>query len=298
MDKWYMRHEQGAGHLRILFVWYIYKIFGIKIAKFLIAPIAFFIGVFAVRARHASRKYKSVLNEYQIKHNLPISKFSTFTHINNFACSLMDKISASCDKKTRIEVIPEQTNDWDKLCNLIENNHGAFLICSHLGNIEAMAALAQKSNIVMHAFMQVGQAKIFHKFMTEKSSCQNVIIHPTETFDMSIGTACYDYIRSGHLVRMAGDRISAGTPEKTIQIPFLDVDCNFPMGVFTFAKLMDCPVFAIYMVNVGGEKYRLFVREIATQKSVQMLTQFTEFLEQGVLNYPSQWYNFYNFFNK
>ena len=117
---------------------------------------------------------------------------------------------------------------------------------------------------------------------------------------MNIGTATemFDALNSGDLVMMAGDRISANTPNKTISVRILDQDCILPLGVFKFAKSMTHPVFAVSLLNTGHEQYTLIVKKLDDKNTTNMANGFAKFLEQNVLATPTQWFNFYNFFQK
>ena len=108
--------------------------------------------------------------------------------------------------------------------------------------------------------------------------------------------AVFDYLNNGDFVMMAGDRISATNPEKTIPVKILDQNCELPMGVFRFAKSMSHPIFATALLNTGHEKYELIVKKLDNQNANNMATEFSEFLEQNILIAPTQWFNFYDFF--
>lgn len=294
--NWYQQQEHGAGSFRLNLLFFVYKIFGVRFIKACVWVVARIIGFSAKSARRFSTEYKEILNKYQIQHNMKPSKFSASQHICQFAYSLVDKMIAMCDKKNRIKFAVQQNQDWNEFQNIISYNQGAFLICSHIGNIEALAALPDSRNIKMHAFQQVGQNSIFHKFISKHSVRKNTVIHPVE--DMNIGTATemFDFLNNGDLVMMAGDRISAGTPGKTISVKILGQSCDLPMGVFRFAKSMSHPVFAVILLNTGKEKYKLFVKKLDDKNVNDMANEFAVFLEKAILSAPTQWFNFYNFF--
>ncbi len=98
----------------------------------------------------------------------------------------------------------------------------------------------------------------------------------------------YDNLQNGDLVMMAGDRTSPNTPSRFENISFLGKNCRFPIGTFKFARAQSHPMFAICVMNVGGEKYDIYVKEI--------IGEYARFLEKLVLIYPKQWFNFFDFF--
>ena len=295
-ENWYQQQERGAGNFRLNLLYFTYKIFGIRFIKMWVWLVATIIGLSAKSAKNFSQQYKQILNKYQITHNIKPSQFSPSQHIRAFADSLMDKMVAMCDERNRIKFTAQNNADWREFQNLIKQKQGVFLICSHIGNIEALAAFPDNQGIKMHAFQQVNQNSIFHQFISKHSVRTNTIIHPVEDIDIGIASEMFDYLNNGDLVMMAGDRISATNPDKTISVNILGQNCELPMGVFRFAKSMSHPVFAVVLLNIGHEKYKLFVKKLDDTNANNMANEFAVFLERAILSAPVQWFNFYNFF--
>ena len=266
--------------------------------KFWVRIIATLIGMGAKSARRSSHEYRRILNEYQIAHNITPTKFSPMQHIRCFADSLVDKMAAMCDGKNRIKFVVQEDADWREFQNLIEQKLGAFLICSHVGNIGALAAFPGGQGVKIHAFQQVGQTGIFYRFISAHSVRPNTIIHAVE--DMSVATAgeMFDFLCGGDLVMMAGDRVSAAAPGKTLRVQILGHDCELPMGVFRFARAMSHPVFAVALLNIGAEKYKLVIKKLDDKNVHNMANGFAEFLESAAITATTQWFNFYDFFVK
>ena len=294
--NWYQVHEHGAGRGRMELLWLLYRMFGLRVLKCLVWVISAFITMGAHAARRTSKRYKSVLNTYEIKHKCTVSRFSSLAHIRAFACSMVDKMSAICDRKTPIRFEINNDADWQELQKILSTAQGAFFICSHLGNIEALCAIPNASDKTMHAFMNVGQNAVFRSFIDKHAKYNNTIIHPTEDIDVAMAGEMYDALRRGELVMMAGDRQSPNAPGKIIKSKCLDADCELPAGVFRFARACDCPVFAIANMYIGGNKYRVFVKQIDTKSLDKMASEYMWFIEKLMLRYPTQWFNFFDFF--
>jgi predicted LPLAT superfamily acyltransferase len=296
--NWYQQHERGAGAWRLGALFWLYRIFGLRFMKFWVRIITTLIGMGAKSARRFSGEYRRILNEYQIAHNIAPTKFSPAQHIRCFADSLVDKMVAMCDKKNRIEFVVQDNADWREFQKLIEQKMGAFLICSHVGNIGALAAFPGGQGVKIHAFQQIGQTGVFYRFISAHSVRPNTIIHAVE--DMSVATAgeMFDFLCSGDLVMMAGDRVSAATPGKTLRVQILGHDCELPMGVFRFARTMSHPVFAVALLRIAPEKYKIVIKKLDDKNINNMANGFAEFLEAATITAPTQWFNFYDFFVK
>ena len=296
MTNWYNVHEQSAGKWRLETLWFVYKIFGIRFLKIVLWFVCLFIVPFAKNARLSSKKYLKTLNNYQIKHGMKQTKFSAFSHIYAFACAALDKMVATCDTHKKIKFTVHKNNDWMQFQEYLATNTGVFLICSHLGNIEALSAFPDATHKKMHAFMQVSQNNTFHQFMMRHNVATNTTIYPTENIDISIAGKMYDNLQNGDLVMMAGDRTSPTSQTKYESVPFLGVDCRFPIGTFKFARSQSHPIFAICVMNTGNEQYGVYVKQIKSETIHEMIIEYANFLGKLVVLYPKQWFNFFDFF--
>lgn len=296
MNNWYQMRERGAGKWRIELLWLIYRVFGINILKCIVSVVSGTIVLFAPRVRSVSKQYRKILNEYEQLHDMKQSSFSTMGHVVNFACSVVDKMSAICDTKTPLLFDVHQDSDWKKLEKILNDGTGVFFICSHLGNIETLSAMPAGQIKRMHAFMNVGQNHIFRDFMTRHAKYTNTVIHPTENIDVAMAGDMYDALAHGELVLMAGDRVSPNVPTKTICAKMFNHDCDLPLGVFRFAKACDFPVFAIVNVKTAHNKYKIFVKQLDTSSTDLMAQIYIKFIESMTLKYPKQWFNFFDFF--
>ncbi len=296
MNNWYQMHEQSAGKYRLEILWWIYKICGIRILKIVLYPIVTIISLFARGARTYSCQYRNILNTYQRKHNLPETQFSSLLHIYEFAAAAVDKMSASCDKHRKIKFSVLNNADWAAFNEYLKSNTGVFLICSHLGNIEALSAFPGGKGKKMHAFMQVSQTGTFHQFMVRHNIATNTTIYPTESIGIETAAQMYDNLQNGDLVMMAGDRTSPNSPDRFETVNFLDHECNFPIGTFKFARAQSHPIFAICLMHIKHERYAIYVHQIKSATIHEMIGEYARFLEKLVLKYPKQWFNFFNFF--
>lgn len=301
MSEWYNIKEQSAGKYRLLLLWQIYKICGLTCLKLLLIPIAWFIWLFAKPVRRASKEYQQVLFEYCACHNVGIRRFGSFAHILSYAHSLADKMSAVCDPSSPLKFKINNNESWQRFKELIDNNSGVLLLSSHLGNIEALCAYPDKNELKfkkLHALMEVGQNSIFHKFIQERTQNHSFILHPTEEMDFHAIMTLYESLCEGDMLLMAGDRVSAENPHNTITGTLLDRPCRLPHGAFRFAQKMEHPTFAAVLLYVGNNTYEINLQQLDITRSTQEIAdRYCRFIEQNILRCPTQWYNFYDYFN-
>ncbi|MBR6412552.1 MAG: hypothetical protein IKS41_05275 [Alphaproteobacteria bacterium] len=298
MTNWYSIKEQCAGRYRLLFLWWVYRLFRLKGLKIILYPIVFFIVLFSKNGRQASQKYREVLYSYQTNHNIKSIQFSSYRHIFSYAFSLAEKMSAVCDPKSPLKFEVYKDENYKSFQKDLST--GVFLISSHLGNIEALSAFPRQLSQhcpMVNALMQINQNSIFHQFIQERANNTYFHLYPAEQFGFQEIMSLYEKISTGEAILMAGDRISSQSFKDILSSCLLDRNCVLPKGVFRFAKKINHPTYAILLLRTSGDTYKLILKQLDISRQEQDLVQdYTAFLEKYLLEYPDQWYNFFDFF--
>ena len=298
MTNWYSVQEQCAGKYRLLFLWWIYRIFGLKGIKIILYPLVFFIVLFSKNGRLNSKKYQKILRTYQKRHKIKITKFSSYHHILSYAFSLAEKMSAICDKTCPLKFEIEKDKNWNSFQDDLKK--GIFLISSHLGNIEALSALPQHlptKSPKVNALMQINQNSIFQQFIHKKAINTHFNLYPAESFGFSEIMSLYEKISQGELILMAGDRTSFQNSKDVLEVKILDRKSFLPNGVFRLAKKMKHPTYAVLLLRTKKGAYKFVLYKLDVSETEQIIAKkYTTFLEKYILKYPDQWYNFFDFF--
>lgn len=256
---WAKQKERGATRLGMLIIWHIYRIFGKTAAKLVfLVPLAFI---------------------------APFCRGVGLRKILAFAWSRIDIVDAVTLRKNTPRFTFTGDASW--------RDGGAFLISSHLGSIEVLAALCDETRPHLHAFQQMTHDPIFTKFLTERMN--GFSLHAVENIGVETAVEMQDAIRSGSLVLMAGDRLSAGNATTHEQArghnpkhTFLGKDLEWPKGVFRFAKLMESPIYAVIAVKTGWNAYEIKSCRLGDD----ILHNYVTFLETEVRHHPEQWFQF------
>ena len=293
-SAWHEQKEQSAGRFRILVMWYLYRFLGKNVAKILFLVAYVFIYPFCRPARAALRQYYEVLGV----------KGRPFRHILSFAWSMFDKTDACtlCKNPPRFTLTGDTA--WMK--------GGCFLLSTHLGCIEVLPALRKTWGQTpsapggqtprVHAFQQMGHDAIFTQVFAARLDAAQLTLHAVEDIGVETAVEMSEAIRAGEIVLMAGDRLPAaaggrasgrGGRAAVLRRAFLGRDCVWPKGVFRFAKLMECPLYAIICVKTGWNAYEIR----AVRLGAAPLGEYVAFLEENVRRHPYQWYQFYRFFD-
>ena len=106
----------------------------------------------------------------------------------------------------------------------------------------------------------------------------------------------------GDIVSFPSDRYMGDA--RTIECEFFSRKAKFPMGPFSVATMRGLNVLAINVMKEGAKKYHIYITELPYDKSASRKQQLTSLLsayvaelERILRKYPSQWYNFYDFWN-
>ncbi len=312
-EAWHTQREQSAGRIRLAILWLLYRFFGKGVLKLACIPVMAFIYPFARPAKKALRDFHAVLAEFapsvlpkSISH-FPFSTFHLYRHLLGFAWSLADKLDACTLKKNLPRMSVRDDAGARAFRALVAAKKGAFLISTHLGTIEVLPALAatlEQLTPLVHAFQQLGHDAVFTELFMKHFDTRSFALHAVESIGVETAVEMQAAIARGDLVLMAGDRVSAGS-KKTLAHDFLGRPCAWPKGVFTFAKLMESPIFFITCVRIGWNAYEVHLKQFAHSPTPPieqypltslLLADYVAFLEAEVREHPEQWYQFYDFF--
>jgi len=269
----------------------------------------FWIGASPVRAR--SRIYLEHLSRFSGKRP---DFMGTYKHIYSFALSMMEKL-LGWKGAISINRMERQNDDMNLLLDQLNRGEGAFVICSHLGNMEMLRAftefdgyLTQKKFEVFPIVDLSGTTK-FNSLLRELNP--ELIDKIIDANSVGVDSAVWmmDKIKEGNLVVIAGDRTSANSRDRNLVANFLGESANFPEGTFSLAGILKAPVYFIFAVRKKDfnihSTYEFHVvksktsldcsRKERPERLKMLLCEYTELLERLCVKHPYQWYNFYNF---
>ena len=278
-------------------MWLAYEWLGKSALKALCVPVVLFIYPFAHPAKSALRKYYTVLGKFRgAKSVRKPSVWTIFRHLLGFAWSLVDKTDACTLKKSLPRMFIRDDDGWRAFRECAAAGRGCFVITSHIGTIEVLPALPVSCPELpriphVHAFQQMSHDAIFTEMFMRHFDASSFMLHDVENIGVETAVEMKEAIEEGAMVLMAGDRVSAGS-SKTLRQRFMGVECEWPKGVFAFARLMDAPVFFATCVHTGWNAYEA---HFATAHG-ELLPSYASFLESEALAHPGEWHNFHDFF--
>ena len=276
--------------------------------RLLAFPVALFYYAFSTQARQESARFLR-----QAKIATGAKNLHPLRHILDFSLALVDKMEA-WGNKTNVSRVMLCTADAHALRQNLENGTGALLICSHLGNMDALRGLAHSQHtgvsrdISVISIFDFAVTPQFNRMLQEwnPGAAMNVI----QVQDMGPDTVLrlHDHIAGGGLVVIAGDRLAAGSRDRHFFLPFLGKNAPFGPGPFLLAALLQAPVYFVFALRQKSLLFPVYnvyahkspVSFHGSRKEQKMQTEilarhFVECLEQYTRIAPYQWYNFYPF---
>ncbi|MBP5646841.1 MAG: lysophospholipid acyltransferase family protein, partial [Bacteroidaceae bacterium] len=182
------------------------------------------------------------------------------------------------------------------------NEPGGFVqLSSHIGNYEMVGYSLTSTTKKINGLFYGGESEVMMDFRRKILSMHNIgLIEVNGSMDhiFQMNAA----IDRGEIVSMTGDRM-LGSP-KSFRCQFMGAEANFPMGPFALAVQKDVPIVAVFCMRGKWGVYNVYVRKVTAapglppRASMQDMAQkFAAELESIVRLYPTQWFNYYDFWN-
>lgn len=301
--KWSSLQERGT----FMGLWSLvttYRLLGKYFTLLLSIPVVFYFYLTSLEQRNASRMFLNrVFAIKKLKRRANF--FDVFWHYMNFVIMMLDNFAILLGKIATIKVEYKLTDDFS---NLLHSTKGAILFVSHHGNINCCRIIAMNNlNKKVYVLMHTKNSQNYHKILkTLNPQFHATVIEVTElTVEVSMNIK--QYIDEGALVAIAVDRLPVLENNRICKVPFLGKVAAFPQGPYILAALLACPVYLGFAVRKGN-KYLFSITKYAeqikltrkdrNQQIYDYLKRYVIFLEQYCLNYPYQWFNFFNFWHR
>lgn len=301
VKHWSKIQERGT-YIGIRFLLFIYKIFGRKILSFILYPVVVYLYFSGGASKKATKEYWQRVHKKQSEHK-KYSHFIGINHFYSFAQSAFDKIDAWSGRITPENIIYSQEHP---LAALEEKKQGAVFIGSHLGNLEVCRALGNgRYNTRINVLVFTHHAVEFNKVMKQINPNSNVDLIQVTNVTSDLAILIKERIDRGEILVIAGDRTSVSSTGRVCYNSFLGDDAPFSQGPFILASILDCPVYLLFCLKHSKDKYKVifehvgdtlkFSRKDREQKLTSVISTFAKRLEHYCLEYPDQWFNFFDF---
>ena len=315
---WSKQSEKASGR-ELKFVLFLFRIFPVVILRILAFPVGFVYFLISGKARHESKRFMQRIAQFIDDPKLAKKcrhSFAPLRHIISFSLTLVEKIQG-WGGKFPFKNIHFQNDDVNDLINELNNGKGAFLIFSHLGNLELLRSLLNSGNtgvsriVPATAIMDINVTSHFVKTLKEINPQSEVDIIGADEIGPQTALLLEDRLANGGVVLIAGDRTSASGSGNAL-LPFFGKEAPFPSGVFYLLSLLNYPRYFVFGLRSRclsiKAQYNMYVhksdisfecsRNERKQRSNILAQVFVSLLEGYCKKYPFQWYNFFDFWHE
>ena len=203
------------------------------------------------------------------------SFWSVYANHFKFGQVILDRFGVYAGKKYHF------TNEGQELMDELEKHpEGFILLSSHVGNYEIAGYSLKPKNKKFNALVYAGETA------TVMENRQRILSK-----------------NNGEIVSMPADRIFGS--QKSVACDFFGTNANFPLGAFAMAVQKNVPVLAVFVMKEGMKRYHAYVQEVTCDKQAskreqmaQLVQSFAQRLETIVRRYPTQWFNYYDFWEQ
>lgn len=247
-----------------------------------------------------NKEYRTIMKFFKLRFHYSTWKSFWKTFENHYLLGQMvlDRFSIIAGRKKAFNI---EISGNENFYNLIGNEKGFLIASSHIGNFELCGYLFKQTIKPINAIIFGGESPELQEKRDKAFHANNINPIPVKE-DMSHIFALNNALQNGEIVTMPCDRILGS--KKNAVCDFLGAKAKFPIGLFYLAAQFQLPVLSLFMMKENSKKYNAYVCPIEIQIdnnesnlaiAKQYAQSFAKTLENMVKRYPSQWFNFYDF---
>ncbi len=173
-------------------------------------------------------------------------------------------------------------------------------LSAHIGNYE-VAGYALSPEKPINALVFDGEKQSVMENRSHMFADKKIRMIPVSQ-DMSHLFLIDRALQAGEIVSMPADRIF-GSP-KSVAVNLLGAPAQLPLGPFSVVSMRGLDALAVHVMKRSTEHYVIYVTPLRYDKQaprhqqIQQLAQaYADTLQRMLTMYPTQWYNFFDFWN-
>lgn len=224
------------------------------------------------------------------------SLWKTYQNHCAFAEVVIDRFAMYAGRHFDVEV-----EGYAHFLELARRPEGFVMMSAHVGNYELAGYTLPSEQKVINALVFYGEKPSVmenRRKMFAHTNIRMIAIREDRGHLFEINNA----LARGEVISTPADRCF-GSP-KTVAKTFLGGVAHFPQGAFSIAAMRGADVIAVNVMKESWQRYRIFVTPLPYDKQAPRRQQVGELadayvaeLERIVRRYPTQWYNFYEFWS-
>lgn len=223
----------------------------------------------------------------------PKAFWHVFINHFKFGQIILDRFAVYGGKKFHLDI-----DGYDVWQETEQQPEGFVQVSSHIGNYELAGYSLKVEHKKFNALVFMGETQTVMENRDKVFTPNNINMVPVMP-DMSHIFTLNTALSNGEIVSMPGDRIF-GSP-KYLTHQFLGEDARFPLGPFSLASARRCTMMVVFVMKKDWQTYYIRVRKLSPEQyptKSQLCDGFVSELEKIVREYPTQWFNYFEFWPK
>lgn len=221
------------------------------------------------------------------------------TYLNHcmFSQVVIDRFAMFAGKRFNINI-----EGYEHFARLDKGSRGFMMLSSHVGCYEVAGYSLVSANKRLNAIVFGGEKATVmqgRKSKLDSNNIRMIAVNP----DMSHLFLINEALLADEIVSMPADRIVCSS--KTVEAELLGAPVHLPQGPFAVATMRGLDVIAVNVMKTSAKGYTIYVAPLAydhaasrRQQMRQLAAAYAEELQYRVRQYPTQWYNFFDFWQQ
>lgn len=219
-----------------------------------------------------------------------------FKNHYQFAQVIIDRFAMYSGHRFDIEL-----DGYEQFQQLASCDSGFVQLSSHIGNYELAGYSLKADRKRFNALIFAGEKEVVMDNRLNLFAGNNIRMIPMRE-DMSHLFEIDRLLSDGEILSMPADRIFGS--QKFFTLNFLRGEAKFPQGPFMVAAMKDLPVLFVAVMKKNHKTYKIHIRRISPPidskdntrtKARKLAEAYCCCLEGTMRLYPTQWYNYYDF---
>ena len=223
---------------------------------------------------------------------------SWYTYVNHclFAQVVVDRFAVFAGKRFMLDI-----DGYEYFQQLELETKGFVILSSHIGCYEVAGYSLISKSKRFNALVFGGEKATVMKGRQEALSKHNIRMIPVRE-DMSHLFIVNEALSNNEIMSMPADRIVGSA--KVVKVNFFGETASLPAGPFSVTTMNGFDALAVNVMKISAKRYKVYVTRLSydtqaprKQQMQQLANCYVEELERRVRQYPSQWFNFYDFWS-
>ena len=213
-----------------------------------------------------------------------------------FAQVVVDRFAVFAGKRFKLDI-----DGYEYFQQLELETKGFVILSSHIGCYEVAGYSLISKSKRFNALVFGGEKATVMKGRQEALSEHNIRMIPVRE-DMSHLFIVNEALSNNEIMSMPADRIVGSA--KVVKVNFFGETASLPAGPFSVTTMNGFDALAVNVMKISAKRYKVYVSKLIYDKQAprkqqmqQLANCYVEELERRVRQYPSQWFNFYDFWS-